>query len=488
MDWQEFLKGESGIHELSPEQTETLLSALLSPEKAPLNQAKLQVKLSTSDDNVKKRLGEIYKKFSNSFPELASQLGAGKLRTLHTKLKQKYYQPSQPVVATQASNSSPYPEEFKSLIKNNNKTFCGRRFVFEAFEQFISTNEKGYFVLVGYAGMGKTSLAAKYVYDHPEVISYFFTRDYQNKPEQFLNCIRRQLIKRYNLGNSEEDNLPALLSKITNNNKFSGRLVIVVDDLDEVNQYTGGGQNILYLPKTLPDGVYFFLTRQPSNLKTNYYNLNKDYLTTDLGTPVYQFNLTDQRHMEFHYKDMNDYLLSYLNVQENQLNRKINHWMNNHNISRETIIKRIAKKSENNFRCLNYLIEDILNESYQEPSFNELTPALSRYYQTHWEAMEMQNYEDQSRQILLYILVYKNGCQIPIDKLHEIADEEECYIEGVLHDWLKYLRLKNKCGKDYYTIYHTNFIEFIQSQNIMKSNRPIFQTIKNRIDEYLRST
>lgn len=161
--------------------------------------------------------------------------------------------------------------------------------------------------------------------------------------------------------------------------------------------------------------------------------------------------------------------------------------MNNHNISRETIIDRIAKKSENNFRCLNYLIEDILNESYQEPIFNKLTPALSRYYQTHWEAMEMQNHEDKSRQILLYILVYKSGCQIPIDKLHEIADEEECYIEGVLHDWLKYLRQKNKSGKDYYTIYHSNFIEFIQSQNMMKSNRAIFQTINHRINEYLRS-
>ena len=486
MDWKEFIERESWIHGLSKEQMETLLETLCSSTDARTSQQKIAAKFNISVPTVKQRMGEVYKGFERTFPELGKQKGAGKLRLLYKKLRENYSQISQPVVTPQPSNSSPYPEEFISLIKNNNKTFCGRRFVFEAFEQFISTNEKGYFVLVGYAGMGKTSLVAKYVYDRPEVISYFFTRDYQNKPEQFLNCIRRQLIDRYDLDNSEEDNLPALLSKITNNTEFCGRLVIVVDDLDEVDQGKVGGRNILYLPKTLPDGVYFFLTRQPSNLKTNCYNLNKDYLTTDLGTPVYQFNLTDQRHMEFHYKDMNDYLLSYLNVQENQLNRKINYWMNNHNISRETIINRIAKKSENNFRCLNYLIEDILNESYQEPIFDGLTPALSRYYQTHWEAMEMQIYEDKLRQVILYILVY-HGCQIPIDKLHEIAEEEECSIERVLRDWLKYLKQKNKCGKDYFTIYHTNFIEFIQSQNIMKSNRPIFETIKNRINEYLSS-
>lgn len=487
MDWKEFIEGESGRHGLSKEQMETLLETLCSSTDAHTNQQKIADKFNISVPTVKQRMGEVYKGFERTFPELGKQKGAGKLRLLYKNLRENYSQISQPVVTPQPSNSSPYPEEFVSLIKNNNKTFCGRRFVFEAFEQFISTNEKGYFVLVGYAGMGKTSLVAKYVYDHPEVISYFFTRDYQNKPEQFLNCIRRQLIDRYDLDNSEEDNLPALLSKITNNTEFSGRLVIVVDDLDEVDQGKVGGRNILYLPKTLPDGVYFFLTRQPSNLKTDYYNLNKDYLNTDLGTPVYQFNLTDQRHIELHYKDMTDYL-SYPNAQQNQLNSKINHWMKNHNISRETILERIAKKSENNFRCLNYLIQDILDDFYQEPIFNKLTPALSRYYQTHWEGMEIQEHEHKlRRQVLLYILVYKNGCQIPIDQLDVIAGEEKCDIEDVLRDWLKYLRQKTKFGKDYYTIYHSNFIEFIQSQNMMKSDRAIFQTINQRINEYLRS-
>jgi len=487
MDWQKFLKRESGTHGLSTKQTDTLLAALFCPEKEPLSERQLSVKLNITEATVKQRKGEIYKKFENSFGQLVDQNGAGKLEILYNNLKQKYYQKPEPVVVTPVSNLSPYPEEFRALIEDKNKTFFGREFVFKAFEKFISTNAKGYFILEGYAGMGKTSLAAKYVYDHPEVICYFFTTGYQNRPDQFLNCIRRQLINRYNLNNSEEDNLPSLLSKVRNSTKFSGRLVIVVDDLDEVNQYTAGGQNILYLPKTLPDGVYFFLTRQPSNLKTNYYNLNRDYLNTDLGTLVYKFNLIDENYIEFNYKDVNDYLLSYVDAQNNPLNSIINHWMNNHNISRETIIDRIAKKSENNFRCLNYLIQDILDGFYQEPIFNKLPPALSSHYQTDWVSMGMQNHEDKSRQILLYILVYKSGCQIPIDKLHEIADEEEYYIEGVLHDWLKYLKQKIKYDKEYYTIYHTNFIEFIQSQNMMRSNRGIFKPVNHRINEYLLS-
>jgi hypothetical protein len=381
------------------------------------------------------------------------------------------------------------PPEFESLIAEKIRTFCGRRFVFEAFEKFISTNAKGYFILEGYTGIGKTSLAAKYIYDHPEVICYFFFEGHENKPEQFLSCIRKQLINRYNLDNSEEDNLPSLLSKVKNNTKFSGRLVIVVDDLDEVDQYTAGGKNILYLPKNLPDGVYFFLTRQPSNLRTDtdYYNLNKDCLSTDLGTLVYKFNLNSQDYTEFNYKDVTQYL-SYVNEQDHQLNRKINCWINSHNLTTEAIIDMIAKKSENNFRCLNYLIKAIVDEFYEQPILNKLPPDLSSYYQTHWLDMGIQNHKDGSRrQILLYILVYKSGCQIPIDQLHVIAGEEEYYIENVLNDWLKYLRHKTISDKHYYTICNANFIEYIQSQHIMKSNRAIFEIVNHKINEYLKS-
>jgi hypothetical protein len=84
MDWQEFLRGESGRHGLSMEQTETLLAALFSPEREPRNQVELSVKFSISEATVKQRLGEIYKRFSNSFPELIDHQGAGKLEILCT--------------------------------------------------------------------------------------------------------------------------------------------------------------------------------------------------------------------------------------------------------------------------------------------------------------------------------------------------------------------------------------------------------------------
>ncbi|MBE9238577.1 hypothetical protein IQ227_21790 [Anabaena aphanizomenioides LEGE 00250] len=56
-----------------------------------------------------------------------------------------------------------YQPEFQSLITEKTQSFCGRGFVFAAFQNFTNTNKKGYFTVIGDAGMGKSTIAAKYV-------------------------------------------------------------------------------------------------------------------------------------------------------------------------------------------------------------------------------------------------------------------------------------------------------------------------------------
>ena len=176
MDWQEFLRGESVTHGLSIEQKDTLLVALFSPEREPRNHVELSRDLSIAEATVSQRMGEIYRRFSASFPELAHHQGAGKLRILHTRLIQRYYQLSQPVVP-------PYPEEFISLIEEKIRRFCGRGFVFETFEQFITENSHGYFTIVGDAGMGKSSIVAKYVSEHKSPCYFNILVERRNRPE-----------------------------------------------------------------------------------------------------------------------------------------------------------------------------------------------------------------------------------------------------------------------------------------------------------------
>ncbi|HEY9637701.1 MAG TPA: AAA family ATPase [Coleofasciculaceae cyanobacterium] len=155
------------------------------------------------------------------------------------------------------------PPEFEPLIKGKTKTFCGRKFVFAAFEKFINTKPNGYFTVVGDAGMGKSALAAKYVFDK-QVSCYFnILAEGRNRPELFLKSIRQQLISRYQLQDATDDDLATLLTKVSKKLPAGDRLVIVVDALDEVEQEPGA-ENLLYLPRELPEQVYFLLTRSAS--------------------------------------------------------------------------------------------------------------------------------------------------------------------------------------------------------------------------------
>jgi hypothetical protein len=474
MDWQEFLKGESGIHELSTEQTETLLAALLSPDKAPLNQTQLEVNLNTSDDNVKKRLGEIYKKFSKSFPELASQQGAGKLRNLHIKLKQKYYQPSQPVVATQVSNLSPYAEEFRSLIEEKIRTFCGRKFVFDTFQQFITENPHGYFTIIGDAGMGKSSIVAKYVSEHKSPCYFNILVEGRNRPELFLKSIRQQLIDRYQLPNSADADLPTLLAKVAEKLTDGERLVIAVDALDEVEQEPG--VNLLHLPTTLPNSVYFLLTRRP-------YNLGKKRLSVSPGVPVKEFDLRDDQYVNFNQNDIKEYITFAIDADHDYKDR-LRNWIKTRSITDASFIEKVAEKSENNFMYLRYVLPAIAKGDYNNLDLKQLPDGLQEYYQNHWVRMGLEAKPGQLMEIVLYILL-EIKTAIPCDMIAGITEVDECDVKAVLDEWVEYLKKQNVDGDICYTIYHASFFDFLKAKREMDSKRKIFKEVNQRIAEYL---
>src|SRR4028118_2306410 len=187
------------------------------------------------------------------------------------------------------------PPEFESLIAEKIKTFCGRRFVFDTFQQFITENPHGYFTVIGDAGMGKSSIVAKYVSEHKSPCYFNIFVERRNRPELFLKSIRQQLIDRYQLPNSEDADLPTLLTKVVGKLPAGERLVIAVDALDEVEQEPGG--NLLHLPTTLPDRVYFLLTRRP-------HNLGQKRLVVSPGVPVKELDLRDRDYVHFNQNDI----------------------------------------------------------------------------------------------------------------------------------------------------------------------------------------
>ncbi|MEG4588585.1 NACHT domain-containing protein [Microcoleus sp. MOSTC5] len=272
------------------------------------------------------------------------------------------------------------PPEFESLIAEKIKTFCGRRFVFKAFQDFIKEKPHGYFTIIGDAGMGKSSIVAKYVSEHKSPCYFNILVERRNRPELFLKSIRQQLIDRYQLPNSENADLPTLLAKVAGKLPLGERLVIAVDALDEVEQEAG--ENLLHLPTTLPDGVYFLLTRRP-------HNLGQKRLSLSPGVPVKELDLRDRKYVNFNQDDIKEYI-RYLLYTDSQYKEKLRNWIQTRSIPDTTFVEQLADKSENNFMYLRYVLPAIANGDYNDLSLKELPDGLQEYYQNHWVRMRME--------------------------------------------------------------------------------------------------
>ena len=366
------------------------------------------------------------------------------------------------------------PPEFESLIAEKIKTFCGRRFVFKAFQDFIKENPHGYFTIIGDAGMGKSSIVAKYVSEHKSPCYFNIFVERRNRPELFLKSIRQQLIDRYQLPNSEDADLPTLLAKVAGQLTLGERLVIAIDALDEVEQEAG--ENLLHLPTSLPDRVYFLLTRRP-------YSLGRKRMSVSPGVPVKELDLRDNKYVNSNQDDIKEYIRFVLNTDSDYKDR-LRNWIQTRSIPDTTFVEQMADKSENNFMYLRYVLPAIAKGDYNDLSLKQLPDGLQEYYQNHWVRMGLEAKPGQLMEIVLYILL-EIGTPINCEMIAGIAKEDECDVKAVLDEWVEYLKKQNVDREICYGIYHASFLDFLKGKREMDSKRKLFREVNQRITEYL---
>lgn len=432
-------------------------------QEAGLTIAKLATKAKVSEDTIKRLLGT--KDCPNGVERWAVTNIAKALEI----------EPTDIVDPKDWFPQNSLPPEFESLIAEKIRTFCGRQFVFDTFQQFITENPHGYFTIIGDAGMGKSSIVAKYVSEHQSPCYFNILVERRNRPELFLKSIRRQLIDRYELPNSEDADLPTLLAKVAEKLTDGERLVIAIDALDEVEQEPG--ENLLHLPTTLPNNVYFLLTRRP-------YNLGKKRLYVSPGILVKELDLRDDQYVNFNQDDIKEYIMFVINA-DSEYKNTLRIWIQKRNIADTTFVEELAKKSENNFMYLRYVLPTIANGDYNDLSLKQLPDGLQEYYQNHWVRMGLEAKPGQLMETVLYILL-EIGTPIPCEMIAGIAEMDECDVEKILEDeWVEYLKKQNVDGDICYGIYHASFLDFLKAKREMDSKRKLFKEVNQQIAEYL---
>jgi hypothetical protein len=377
-----------------------------------------------------------------------------------------------------------YPTEFRQIISEKSANFVGREFVFSAINNFLSRHSQGYFTIVGAPGSGKSAILAKYVSENPQVIYYNAELPRKNRAEEFLAIVCGELLRKIegrakhpvpSSSNTEKDfrpdasplqNLPEnatsgswflslLLQKISDLLAPNQKLIIAIDALNAIDSTNiPPGSNLFYLPRYLPEKVYFLLTRRP-------FLREKSGLL--IQTPAEVMNL--ERYPEQNQKDIQLYIEQYL--------------LNNHSLHEPEFIAELTAKSENNFLYVSEILpvvaEKLVAEylggglrnpvSPKETGF--LSPGLEVYYQKLWQCLQGEEFSSVKLKVLRSLvnpLPEGENLRFPgrtSAEIAELIDEDEYDVEAVLESWIEFLRLQELDGEIYYMLYHWSFCEFV---------------------------
>lgn len=255
----------------------------------------------------------------------------------------------------------------------------GRRDVFEMIDAFVLSHRCGYFRLTAEPGLGKTALAAA-VAKARNAVCFFTSRSRGcTSAAQCLNHLSAELITRYGLPyrrlpvRSGEDSgfFESMLQEAIES--AARPLWLVIDALDESD--ASMGRNALLLPRSLPDGVYCFVTQRPG-----------DYLVdTDPATPITDCVLTWDSPTQ--QADILEFIER--EVSRPAISRALRAAMPGRNGA--FFAAELARLSEGNFMYLSYLMGDLATGQWSvaTPDGAAVLPkGLRGYYAAIWGHME----------------------------------------------------------------------------------------------------
>jgi ABC-type dipeptide/oligopeptide/nickel transport system ATPase component len=166
--------------------------------------------------------------------------------------------------------------DFKQIIFEKSQNFLNCEFIFSTINDFFHKYDRGYLTIVGSPGSGKSAILAKFVSSNPHpninIIYYNAQVTAKNTAEEFLKYVCTQLIGEREKRKGEiPDNategswfFSLLLQQISDELPPNQKLIIAIDALDTINPNNQPlGTNLLYVPRYLPPGIYFLLTRRP---------------------------------------------------------------------------------------------------------------------------------------------------------------------------------------------------------------------------------
>ncbi len=473
MLWIDFLRKKADDFDLSPSQTEVFLLRFdeENKQKAEREIEELVLeKLTLNKQAYIQRRKGIYDKFtwSKQKPKGCNELinaGPHKAERLREWLEIKY--------AVEAA-ARDWRGQFRSLIEDKTKDFVGRQYVFEDIAKFLTKNPKGYFIIEGDPGIGKSAILAEYVRQTGCVVHFNVQGQYETAKE-FLKTLCTELLNRYQLTSmtlpDDAKQYGAFLDQLlaeTALNRNGKQVVIAIDALDEVDRSShNSNDNILYLPRYLSEGIYFVMTRRRG--------VEIPFIT---DAPQQLFKLMDYENQSR--EDVCTYIQNRINGSESLRQRIVERGE-----TEAEFIEKIAEKSENNFMYLVYVLQDIEQGLYKDLSLERFPQGLQQYYEFHWRHMGMTAKPLPVSKINTVYHLAESHQPISCQLISEYVGEQQLTVQELLDEWEQFLHKPIIEGETCYSIYHASFRDFLHRKDIVQAAGVSLKTIKKQKSDNL---
>jgi hypothetical protein len=371
--------------------------------------------------------------------------------------------------------------DFSSLIQAKTEDFVGRKWIFDAIARFTQRKGRGYFVIRGEPGIGKTALIAEMVRRERSIHHFNIRSDGIRKPDQFLRNICAQLITAYGLDHPSLPSdategstfLKTLLGKVAGKLEPTEKALLLVDALDETDLSSlTPGANALYLPTTLPAGICIVLT---TRFKDFPLHIDDEQDGLDLLQDCPQ-----------HLEDIRAY------VEVHLLRAGIREYLAAQGLDEANFVTEIVAKSQGNFMYLRHVLPEIESGAFQNRKVQTLPEGLKNYYEDHWNRMRTEKGEAWFQQ-QLPVLVALTAVQEPIsiDLIARFSDlQDRRRVRPVLDEWAQFLYVTKDVGEDgrlrkRYRLYHASFFDFIAAKDQVEDERVNLEEAHRRIAEAL---
>jgi hypothetical protein len=331
--------------------------------------------------------------------------------------------------------------------------FIGRDFLFNAVDQFLDANAPGYLFILGDPGVGKTWFARELIRRRAPIFHYNSRPDNLCSTDYFLRNVCGQLALRAGIGAppiATEETFRELLKNVGSRNA-GGRLLIVLDAVDEADPPSQDSMNVLCLPRALPENVTFVVTSQRFSA-VNPMPLVENGQVFDISE--------DPRHKT----DARIYIERFLSLH----GPAFDSLLTSRHMERSEFVEMVLTRSEANFMYLSIALPAMAAGALTPESMTDidlLPLGLREYYRRHWTRMAGTAGPRfaQEKAVICMLAAAREPLTVPV--IVKALGSGSMVIREALHKWQALLRKgRGPEGVPVWSIYHASFQAFLRDE------------------------